>query len=236
MTRPTKKAPAPRSNALPRAARDGDAAGVVRLLDAGVPVDALDDDARTALDLAAQENHADVVRVLLAAGADTAAHAGPYHDLTPLTCAAMVGSTDAVAALLDAGVSMGAQDRIPYTPLMLAAGDNRPETVALLIDRGADLEDRSMRGRTALEWAACRGSVESVAVLLERGAEATDTALRCALRHSGRGEEERERYGRVVTALRHARARAAATAPPAAAPPSASPPDTVPPAAGRAAG
>ncbi|BET48701.1 hypothetical protein RGQ21_36830 [Kitasatospora aureofaciens] len=221
MTRPTKKAPAPRSNELPRAARDGDVAAVVRLLDAGVPVDALDDDARTALDLAAQENHADVVRVLLAAGADTAAHAGPYHDLTPLTCAAMVGSTDAVAALLDAGVSMGAQDRIPYTPLMLAAGDNRPETVALLIDRGADPEDRAMKGRTALEWAACRGSVESVVVLLRRGAEATDTALRCALRHADRGEEERERYGRVVRALRYARARAAGTA--------------APPAAGRAA-
>ncbi|MFD5216975.1 ankyrin repeat domain-containing protein [Streptomyces tendae] len=210
-----------RSNELVRAARDGDAAEVVRLLDAGVPVDALDDDARTALDLAAQENHADVVRVLLAAGADTAAHAGPYHDLTPLTCAAMVGSTDAVAALLDAGVSMGAQDRIPYTPLVLAAGDNRPKTVALLIDRGADPEDRAMKGRTALEWAACRGAVESVVVLLKRGAEATDTALRCALRHADRGEEERERYGRVVRALRYARARAAGTA--------------APPAAGRAA-
>jgi len=81
MTRPPKKAPAPRSGELPRAARDGDAAEVVRLLDAGVPVDALDRDARTALDLAAQKNHADVVRVLLAAGADPAAHAGPYHDL-----------------------------------------------------------------------------------------------------------------------------------------------------------
>ncbi|MGW7280688.1 hypothetical protein ACWGIV_20780 [Streptomyces sp. NPDC054844] len=52
-------------------------ATVARLLGAGVAVDALGEDARTALDLAAQENRADVVRVLLGAGADTTAHAGP---------------------------------------------------------------------------------------------------------------------------------------------------------------
>ncbi|WP_217168870.1 ankyrin repeat domain-containing protein [Streptomyces sp. AC512_CC834] len=127
-----------RSYELSRAAQDGDVATVVRLLDAGVAVDTLGEDARTALDLAAQCNQADVVRVLLAAGADTAAHAGPYGDLTPLTCAAMFGSTEAVGALLDAGVSMAAQDRIPYTPLVVAVGDNHLETVALLVEREAD--------------------------------------------------------------------------------------------------
>ncbi|OKI87204.1 hypothetical protein AMK11_12830 [Streptomyces sp. CB02414] len=162
---------------------------------------ALDDDARPALDLAAQENHADVVRILLAAGADTAAHAGPYHDLTPLTCAAMYGSTDAVAAFLDAGVSMGAQDRIPYTPLVLAAGGNHTETVALLLDRGADPEDRAMKNRTALEWAACHGQLEVVLLLLDRGAEATDQARDCAVRHADRNEEKRPRYERIARAL-----------------------------------
>ncbi|MGZ3100430.1 ankyrin repeat domain-containing protein [Streptomyces sp. H62] len=210
MTRPAQKPPAPRSDELPQAARDGDTEAVIRLLDAGVPVDSLNGDARSALDLASQENHADVVRVLLAAGADTAAHAGPYHDLTPLTCAAMVGSTDAVAALLDAGVSMGAQDRIPYTPLVVAASGNHVGTVALLLDRGADPEDRAMKNRTALEWAACFGRVESVLLLLGRGASATDTALRCAERHARRGEEERGRYGRTAEALRAALGRDAA--------------------------
>lgn len=185
-------------------------ATVARLLGAGVTVDALGEDARTALDLAAQENYADVVRVLLGARADTAAHAGPYHDLTPLTCAAMFGSRDAVAALLDAGVSMAAQDRIPYTPLVVAASSNHAETVALLLDRGAAIEDRAMKNRTALEWAACFGRVESVLLLLDRGAEATGAALRCAERHAQRGEEERVRYGRIAEALRAALGRDAA--------------------------
>ncbi|MFJ8546383.1 ankyrin repeat domain-containing protein [Streptomyces sp. NPDC093586] len=193
-----------RSYELTRAAKDGDLALVTRLLDAGVAVDALGEGARTALDLAAQENHAAVVRALLAAGADTAAHAGPYHDLTPLTCAAMYGSTDAVAAFLDAGVSVGAQDRIPYTPLVVASGANHAETVALLLDRGADIEDRAMKNRTALEWAACFGQVEAVLELLGRGAEVTDTARDCAERHAGRDEEKRPRYEQIAQALRAA--------------------------------
>ncbi|MGC9378265.1 ankyrin repeat domain-containing protein [Streptomyces sp. MH13] len=212
MSRPSNGPRAPRSNELPGAAQAGDVEGVARLLDSGVPVDAVNDQARSALDLAVQENHVDVVRLLLAAGADPALHAGYYHDHTPLTYAASLGHTPVVEALLDAGVSMRAQaDRIPYTPLVTAASSNHTGTVDLLAERGADLEDRAMKGRTALEWASCFGHVEAVRRLLGHGAEATPRAFECARRHAGRDEEKRHRYERIADDLRAARAFGSAT-------------------------
>ncbi|MFB7695016.1 ankyrin repeat domain-containing protein [Streptomyces sp. NPDC002466] len=53
---------------LTRAAENGDAAAVARLLDAGAEADAPNSVRRTALDLAVNAGHVDVVRLLLAAG------------------------------------------------------------------------------------------------------------------------------------------------------------------------
>ncbi|MFD0225899.1 ankyrin repeat domain-containing protein [Streptomyces hirsutus] len=204
MRRPRKRPPAPRSNELPRAAKDGDVEWVTRLLDAGVPVNALDDDARTALDLAIEAGHVGMVRLLLAAGADTAGHAGYYHDLTPLTHAARLGHTAIVEVLLDAGVPIGPQAGIPYTPLLVAANDGRAETVALLLDRGAEIDDRSMKGKSALEWSACFGQAEAVLQLLGRGAEPTARALGSARAGAERHPERAGDYARIVDALRAA--------------------------------
>ncbi|MEV7789584.1 ankyrin repeat domain-containing protein [Streptomyces sp. NPDC088106] len=189
---------------LPQAAKEGDMALVTRLLDAGVGVDATGREGRTALDLAIEAGHTDMVRLLLAAGADTAGHAGYYHDLTPLTHAARLGRTAVVEVLLDAGVPTGPQARIPYTPLLVAANDGRTATVDLLLDRGADIDDRSMRGKSALEWSACFGQVEAVLHLLGRGAEPTAKALRCARTSAKRNPERAEDYARVLAALRAA--------------------------------
>lgn len=51
-------------------AESGDVAEVAKALADGTPVDARDDDGRTALMVAAAHGHLDVVRVLLDAGAD----------------------------------------------------------------------------------------------------------------------------------------------------------------------
>ncbi|MFC9241567.1 ankyrin repeat domain-containing protein [Streptomyces decoyicus] len=188
---------------LTRAADDGDATLVARLLGEGVGVDAPDCEGHTALDLAARRGHADVVRLLIAAGADPEQRAGEYQESTPLCLAAAHGHTAVVGELLDAGVHTGAQGRMGYAPLVLAAttGDEgHPEAVDLLLDHGADIHV-VMKGRTPLDWAVWFGQVPMVQQLLDRGATPTVKALTTAHARCERHPAARQKYERIIDAL-----------------------------------
>ncbi|MFE2324895.1 ankyrin repeat domain-containing protein [Streptomyces sp. NPDC059385] len=175
---------APLTNGLGRAAEAGDAALVQRLLAGGAEADARVPGGRRALELAVCAGRAEVVRLLLAAGADPGRDAGPYDEATPMALAAMNGHTAVARALLDAGADpCGPAGRMCYVPLVLAATHGEcgsSATVDLLLDRGADPEER-MRDRTALEWAARFGHPAVVEQLIARGAAVTDRALREAV-------------------------------------------------------
>ncbi|WP_030019605.1 ankyrin repeat domain-containing protein [Streptomyces monomycini] len=188
---------------LTRAAKDGDVAVVARLLSEGAWVGPPNAALHTALDLAAGEGHAKVVRLLLAAGADPQQQTGEYEETTPLCQAAMHGHTEVVRALLGAGAAPCAQGRLGYVPIVLAAtsGDHgHPQTVDLLLEHGADI-DAVMKGRTPLEWAALFGQVQMVHHLLTRGAAPTGKALREARHRAQRFPEAAERYALIIDAL-----------------------------------
>ncbi|PWK69647.1 ankyrin repeat protein [Streptomyces sp. CG 926] len=171
----------PLANGLGRAAEQGDTAAVRSLLAGGAEVDAWVLGGRRALDLAVCAGHAEVVRLLLAAGADPRVDAGPYGEATPLTMATMLGHTEVARALLDAGAPPGGPaGRAGYVPLIHAAvarGEGDPETVDLLLDRGADIEE-TRRGCTPLDWAARFGCPATVERLLARGAALTERTFR----------------------------------------------------------
>lgn len=190
-----------------RAAGDGDAVLVARLLEEGMPVDTPgSDDPRTALERAAREGHAAVVRLLLEAGAVAEQPVGEYQEMTPLCMAAGRGHTAVVEALLDAGVHPEARDRLNHLPLVLAATadeEGHPSTVDLLLDRGADIE-AEMKGWTALDWAAGFGHVDMVRHLLERGATPRPVAVSTARDQAIRYPDRRTEYERVLAALRSA--------------------------------
>jgi ankyrin repeat protein len=57
---------------------------------------------------------------------------------------ALLGRTDVVRSLLDAGMDVDTRGWSNFTPLDQAAMHGRAETVRLLIERGADLEDRAL--------------------------------------------------------------------------------------------
>ncbi len=140
---------------VPAAAIVGDTDAVRRLLDIGMPVDAVDNQGCSALLRAAGGGHRALVELLLARGAqpELAANTGA----TPLSAAVSMRQTEIVERLLDAGA--GLEQRLPgeVTVLMLAAALGLPELVSRLLQAGADLHARDAQGLTPLHCAALYG-------------------------------------------------------------------------------
>ena len=155
----------------------------------------------TPLILASKNGSAEMVELLLAAGAD------PNHasstGTTALMGAAMAGSVASANVLVDAAADVNAREtHHGQTPLMFAAWENRPRVIRFLIGRGAHPElasnvlvlneprfddegnprrrrkgreqsggNSAMGGMTALLFAAREGHLESVEALVESGAD-----------------------------------------------------------------
>ncbi len=140
---------------VPAAAIVGDTDAVRRLLDIGMPVDAVDTQGCSALLRAAGGGHRALVELLLERGAQPglAANTGA----TPLSAAVSMRQTEIVERLLQAGA--GLEQRLPgeVTVLMLAAALGLPELVSRLLQAGADLHARDAQGLTPLHCAALYG-------------------------------------------------------------------------------
>lgn len=95
-------APAPNADALFEAARNGDRARVVQLLDAGVDVNARARYDMTALIFAADKGHLDVVRLLIERGADVNAQ-DTFYKIRAVDSAANNNHLDVAQYLLEHG-------------------------------------------------------------------------------------------------------------------------------------
>ena len=137
------------------------------LLDAGVPIEAVDEVESTALVSAASEGHVDIVRLLLDKRADIEAS---YNGETALVCAAYWGHSDVIRLLLHKGANIEA-NYSGGTALCWAAGRGHSDIVRLLLDKGANIEAKIIDEISALHNAARCNNLEMVEILLGRGAD-----------------------------------------------------------------
>jgi len=122
---------------------------VRRLLNLGA-----DANAPGVLDVAARQgDNAELIAVLLAAGADVNAPSG-YLRQSPLHAAASGGGPGVIATLVAGGAVVDAHDSRGMTPLLRAVEAKMPANVTALLDAGADVHARTRYGDTPLHVAA----------------------------------------------------------------------------------
>ena len=125
----------------------------------------------TPLHGAASMEHADVVQVLIDAGADV--ESKNSEGGAPLHCACEDGALDIVKMLVKAGADVCVVDDDSTTCLMFAAQNGHTETVRYLVGlREVDVNHRNCSGHTALHYARQKQHTDVVQqVLLKHGAE-----------------------------------------------------------------
>lgn len=181
----------PEANQLTADAAAGNIDAVQKRIASGVPVDAYDDQERTALYMAVSRHHHALVEHLLKAGADVhkvvggddsmrGKVSGPMflswsRKLNPLTVAARDGDVENAKKLLDAGADPN-RGRETITPLMAACYNGHLEMAKLLVAHGADVAregktpDRVREKVTAASIAANGKFSELANWLMENGA------------------------------------------------------------------
>ncbi len=133
------------------------------------PVDERSADGFTALHLAAFFGRAEVVRLLLARGANPNLWATGSLYVQPLHSAVAGGHEEAARLLIEGGAEINSPQRHGYTPLMGAAQNGLATTVALLLERGADPKARNDDVLTAAELADRAGHPEVAATIRAAG-------------------------------------------------------------------
>ena len=141
------------------------------LLQGGFSVSARDDDGNTPLHVAAEHGLADLIKMLVAAGADIEAHGGDM-DATALHVAAASGKTAAAMVLLDLGADVNAVGAYGTTALEIAARNNDVRLMMALIRKGAAVDSRSDNGWTPLHAATGFNNPMAISVLIRYGADA----------------------------------------------------------------
>lgn len=118
---------------------------------------------------AATNGSAEVLQLILHAGANPNAHDG--NGTTPLMAAAYLGNTEMIPVLLAAKADLEARQRKEENALMFAAEGGRYEVARLLLDAGAEVDALGEQKATPLMYAAQGGFDDVIALLVERGAD-----------------------------------------------------------------
>jgi ankyrin repeat protein len=152
----------------------GDLEQVKQRLDQGVDVDVRDSQGRTALLLAAHENHIAIAEALIRSGADV--NARDDIDDSPYLYAGAEGRLEILRMTVAAGADLNSVNRYGGTALIPAAHHGHVETVKYLLSTEIDIDHVNYLGWTALLEAVILGSggdahQSIVEMLLRAGAD-----------------------------------------------------------------
>ena len=191
----------PTADEVYAAIRNGQAAKLQSWIAAGWQVSSADERGNTPLIHASAVGNADMVRMLIGAGADpkmannlgaTALIYGASDPMkakllveggadvkapagtgrTPLIVAAATpGNSATVKMLLDRGADWKAVDKMGVNAMLASAGAGNLEALRMLVDRGADIAYNPSPGGSALHSAAANRDVPMLRYLLARGAK-----------------------------------------------------------------
>ena len=104
-----------------------------------ISIDEKEKDHKTALHLASENGHLDVVQLLLYKGASV--DAKDINEMTPLHLSSKNAHLDVVQLLLDERASVDAKDINEMTPLQLASQHGNISVVLLLLEEGASTDE-----------------------------------------------------------------------------------------------
>lgn len=161
------------------------------LLDNGADIDAIDN-RHTALYAAGRSGNEEVVRLLLARGANVdLGGVGDGFACVPLLYACRTGFIMIAQDLIAHGADINRTYSSIGTPLALACYYGHEAIARLLIQKGVDIEAvRSPEYLTALSHACFRGQESIVRLLLDSGAEANmQSAVRLKIEGDGSGKQ-----------------------------------------------
>jgi hypothetical protein len=146
------------------AALNGNLAAVEQAIEAGMNINATDEEQRSALMLASFNGHAPVAKMLLKKGATLGAR--DSNGRTALMFAATGANLETVGLLIANGAQIDAVDTAEkFTPLMFAAAEGQVEVVQVLLKHKADPNLRDIDGDTAQDFASRNGHAEVVRLL-----------------------------------------------------------------------
>ena len=147
---------------------------------------------RQPLHVAVRRGHIDMVRLLVARGADLEAESSELEvnsGLKPLHIAVKKGRLAIVVYLLSQGANSEASCQMKRTPLIWAARENHTEILQYLLERGADVHKVDKKGKTALHHAVSKQNsaslrlTECIDALVDHGidVDAKDAEMETAL-------------------------------------------------------
>uniref|UniRef100_UPI003F4B25E1 ankyrin repeat domain-containing protein n=1 Tax=Brachyspira catarrhinii TaxID=2528966 RepID=UPI003F4B25E1 len=141
------------------------------LIEKGADIEAKDDYGINALVYASSDENEEMVKFLLAKGADANTVCEIENEdmvisPTPLMNAAYNGNINIINMLLENGADINYTTDFGTTPLMMAASFNHFEAVKVLLENNADTSITDEDGRTALDWAKLE-NFEDIVELLE---------------------------------------------------------------------